>query len=99
MPHKLHLFPDTTSETKNGYSLTHRGVRKDISKKQRRKKLELEITILCFFFEFLKNLRTPHATIDIFERKALFLKTAEKTLELEITFPCFFFEFFKNWEH
>ena len=46
MPHNFHLFPDTTSETKNGYSLTHRGVGKDISKKQQRKKTrELEIAI------------------------------------------------------
>ena len=85
MPHNFHLFPVTTSETKNGYSLTHRGVGKDISKKQQRKKTrELEIAITWFFFfSFSRtgDTKTLELATTFWERNPTFSKRFLKTLK------------------
>ena len=81
----LHLFPKTTSETKTGYSLTPRGVGKDTSKKQQRKKTrELEIAITWFFF-FSFSRTGDTKTLDLattfWERNPTFSKRFLKTLK------------------
>ena len=85
MPHKLHLFPKTTSETKTGYSLTPRGVRKDISKKTTAEKNSRSRNYNSMFlfsvFEELGNTKTLHLTTAFFERKATFSTRFLKTLK------------------
>ena len=74
----------TTSETKTGYSLTPRGIRKDIKKTTAEKTLELEISFpWSFFLSFSRtgNTKTLHLTTAFFEWKATFPKNFLKTLE------------------